>query len=197
MFRRLRDGETTLVVKKSKFIARSYTISSRDDAKRIADGLWKEYPDATHVCYGYIADETGDDFGYYDDGEPSGTAGKPIYSALAACGARRSMIAVVRYFGGIKLGTGGLTRAYREAASGLIDSAGLTDARTVNVYEVECDGETYKKICNILRKKLCKIDGIMYNDKVSFTLTADDGDIPELEGLGAKVKYIQTTTVFE
>lgn len=197
MFTCINIGEKTLVEKKSRFIASSHSVSCRDDVKRIVDELWKQHPDARHICYGYIADEAGDDFGYYDDGEPNGTAGKPIYSAVAASGARRSMIAVVRYFGGIKLGAGGLTRAYRQAASELIESVGLISAERQDEYEICCDNETYKKICVLLRKSLCKIDRIMYTDKVSFTTSVPSGiDIFELvEPLNIEIKHIGTKTV--
>lgn len=98
----VKPSQYELVVKRSRFIATSYHIDSRDEVKGIIDALRRDNVGARHVCYGYISDEKGDDFGYDDDGEPSGTAGKPIYSAVAAVGARKTLIAVVRYFGGIK-----------------------------------------------------------------------------------------------
>lgn len=199
MFTALNEGEKTLVEKKSRFIAISRAVQSRDDVKRLIAELWEKYPDATHICYGYIADESGDDFGYYDDGEPSGTAGKPIYSALVSSGARRAMIAVVRYFGGIKLGAGGLTRAYRQAASELIESVGIIVAEKRNVYQIECDGDTYKKVCVLLRKSLCKQEQIMYNEKVSFTAIVPDGvNIEELLApLDVSLRHIGTKTVVQ
>ncbi len=126
---RINDGEYAFTEKKSKFLAFGYGISGRADVKTHVDALRAKYPDATHVCYGFIADGTGDDYGYDDDGEPSGTAGKPIWSAIVSSGAVRSLIAVVRYFGGVKLGAGGLTRAYRRAAAELIGAAGLKIGR--------------------------------------------------------------------
>ncbi len=161
-----------LVVKRSQFIARSRYIESRADVKPIIDELRAEHVGARHVCYGYIADEKGDDFGYDDDGEPSGTAGKPIYSALAAVGARKTLISVVRYFGGIKLGAGGLTRAYRQSASELIAAAGLVSAEKRAAYAVRCDGEVYKKAVAVLRGIGCTIENIVYDDAVRFTALA-------------------------
>ena len=121
----VKPSQYELVVKRSRFIATSYHIDSRDEVKGIIDALRRDNVGARHVCYAYISDEKGDDFGYDDDGEPSGTAGKPIYSAVAAVGARKTLIAVVRYFGGIKLGAGGLTRAYPQNVAELKKRAGL------------------------------------------------------------------------
>ncbi|MCH5165849.1 MAG: YigZ family protein [Clostridiales bacterium] len=161
-----------LTIKRSRFISVSRHIDDREDVKSFIEKLKREHPDARHVCYGYIADEKGDDFGYDDDGEPSGTAGKPIYSAIAAAGARKTVIAVVRYFGGIKLGAGGLTRAYRQSAAELIEQAGLARAEKYAEYEVECDNETYKRAGAVLRNLNCKVEGIVYNKTVSFTALA-------------------------
>ena len=192
-------SEYELVIKRSRFIAISRHIDSRDEVKAIVDGLKREHPDARHVCYGYIADEKGDDFGYDDDGEPSGTAGKPIYSALAAAGARISLIAVVRYFGGIKLGAGGLTRAYRQSAAELIDSAGLIKAEKYAVYDVECDGEAFKKATVVFRNFKCRVERIMYNKTVGCTVLAPVAcDIAAVVGsLGVNVVKTGERYVFD
>lgn len=197
MFCCVNDGEAEFTVKKSRFITVSSMIDDRESVKRIVEGLRKKYPDATHVCYAFIADETGDDFGYDDDGEPSGTAGKPIYAALAASGAKKSMIAVVRYFGGVKLGAGGLTRAYRQCTSELIESAGMSEVRKYCLFDVECDGEAYKKISAVARNSGCKCEQIMYNDKVSFVLvcTSDDEAESLLKPFGAA--YVKTGERYE
>ncbi len=169
---RINDGEYAFTEKKSKFLAFGYGISGRADVKTHVDALRAKYPDATHVCYGFIADGTGDDYGYDDDGEPSGTAGKPIWSAIVSSGAVRSLIAVVRYFGGVKLGAGGLTRAYRRAAAELIGAAGLTEARRVCDYSAVCGGDTFKKASAALHAAGCAIGGVVYAGDVSFTVTA-------------------------
>ena len=172
MFLCVNPGRHELTVKRSEFIAFSYMIDGRDEVKAHIKELRERFCDARHVCHAFIADENGDDFGYDDDGEPSGTAGKPIYSALEMSGARRSMIAVVRYFGGIKLGAGGLTRAYRESATGLIESAGLARAERRAEYSVSCPFDGYKRISAIARGANIKTENIIYSDKVRFTLTA-------------------------
>lgn len=192
MFLRVNDGESELAVKRSRFIAVARGINSRDQAKSIASELKKLHRDARHVCYAFIADDDGKEFGYDDDGEPQGTAGKPIYTALAASFARRSMIAVVRYFGGIKLGAGGLTHAYRDSAEAVIQKAGLSGFEVCAAYKVECGGETYKKLQPLLRNTRCKQENIVYNESVSFTAVARrEADVSAALGaLGATVEYI-------
>lgn len=173
MFFCVGQGEYELEIKRSRFIASSYRIEGRDDVKGLIAALKARHKDARHVCYGFIADEKGDDFGYDDNGEPSGTAGKPIYSALSAVSARKSLIAVVRYFGGIKLGAGGLTRAYRESAAGLIDSVGLCECEYRTNYSVVCGGDAYKKFINSVRN-LCSIERIEYAQNVDCVVSVSD-----------------------
>ena len=181
MFTCVKSGKFSLVIKKSEFIAYSYIIGGREEVKQIIAQLKKQHPEARHVCYGYIADESGDDFGYDDDGEPSGTAGKPIYSALASAGVRRSLVAVVRYFGGIKLGAGGLTRAYRDSASKLLEVVGTAKADRMREYAAECDYAVFKKAQALLRGGGCEPSNIVYNDNVAFTVTSpSDIDVPSL-----------------
>ena len=185
----VRSGEHELVIKKSRFISYSYRISSRDDVKPTVDALKAEHKEARHVCYGFIADEKGDDFGYDDNGEPSGTAGKPVYSALASVDARKSLIVVVRYFGGIKLGAGGLTRAYRQSAAELIDKVGLVTVEKYGVYGLACDGETYKKASGVLRNIGCNVTDIVYGAGVTCTVCVPpDTDIARaLNGLKVRL----------
>lgn len=181
----VKQGRYELTVKHSRFIALSYLIDSRDDVKRIVDGLKSEYIDARHICYGYIADEKGDDFGYDDNGEPNGTAGKPIYSALAACGAKKSMIAVVRYFGGIKLGASGLTRAYRQSAANLIQTVGVATVERQSVYRAECDGDVYKRAATPIGSLLCTVEHIVYGSTVTYTISVPtDNEDEMLSALG-------------
>ena len=192
MFLRVNDGESEIVVKRSRFIAVARGISSRDEAKAVAVELKKLHRDARHVCYAFIVDDIGREFGYDDDGEPQGTAGKPIYTALSGANARRSMVAVVRYFGGIKLGAGGLTHAYRDSADSVIEKAGLSGFEVRSAYSVECDGDVYKKIQPLLRNMGCTQESIVYNARVSFTVVCkrETDVIAALSPLGATVLYI-------
>lgn len=106
--------------KGSKFLAYAYPIDSEDEVKDIVDTLKKEYYDARHHCYAWQIGIDGMNFRANDDGEPSGTAGKPIHGQILSNELTNILIVVVRYFGGTKLGTSGLINAYREAAADAI-----------------------------------------------------------------------------
>lgn len=103
----------TLEIKKSKFIAYYYEVNTKDEIKEILTVLKKEHKKARHIPYAYILENTA---GKSDDKEPSGTSGNPIYSSLEMLKEKNRAIFVVRYFGGIKLGAGGLLRAYRTSS---------------------------------------------------------------------------------
>jgi len=119
-----------LTVKGSRFTARAFPVSSRRDAEQHIGAVAKEFYDATHNCFAYkIGTGAAADVRFNDDGEPSGTAGKPILQAIEGRGLANTLVVVTRYFGGTKLGTGGLIRAY-----GGVASEALGAARTVKHY---------------------------------------------------------------
>lgn len=102
-------------IKRSRFITSLGRASDREEARRFIDAIKREFPDATHNCWAYAAGAPGDtaDVGQSDDGEPHGTAGRPMLTQLLHGGVGEVVAVVTRYFGGIKLGTGGLVRAYQ------------------------------------------------------------------------------------
>ncbi len=106
-----------ILIKKSKFLGFLYEISNLEEIKEILNNLKKEHKKATHICYAYKVWVSAK---YSDDGEPSGTAGKPIYNIIEKKNLNNILIVVIRYFGGIKLGAGGLFRAYSNCASELL-----------------------------------------------------------------------------
>ncbi len=109
-------AEAELVEKRSRFLAFAYPVSSPEEALQYVALLKEKYYDARHVCWAYRIGAEGETTRVNDDGEPSGTAGKPILGQMQSLELSDVMVAVVRYFGGVKLGTGGLIVAYREAA---------------------------------------------------------------------------------
>lgn len=113
--------------KRSKFIAYAIPVSTAEEAKLEIDKLRKEYYDARHVCWAYMLGADRKEFRANDDGEPSGTAGKPILGQINSNELTNILIAVIRYFGGIKLGTSGLIVAYREAAAEAISEANIIE----------------------------------------------------------------------
>ena len=101
--------------KRSKFYAFAHHVETADDVKALQQKYKKEYYDARHICYAYRLKSDGSEFRANDDGEPSGTAGKPILGALLSQELTETVVFVIRYYGGVNLGTGGLVVAYREA----------------------------------------------------------------------------------
>lgn len=118
--------------KKSKFIAYTIPVKTVDDVKAELDKYKKEYYDARHICWAYMLGHERKDFRANDDGEPSGTAGKPILGQINSNELTDILVLVIRYFGGIKLGTSGLIVAYREAAAEALSNSDIIE-KTVDI----------------------------------------------------------------
>ena len=114
-------GEGYYTEKRSKFLAYAHHVETVDQAKSIIAGYRKKYYDARHCCFAYVLGPNGEVFRANDDGEPSSTAGKPIMGQITSHELTNILICVIRYYGGVNLGTGGLIVAYRTAASDAID----------------------------------------------------------------------------
>lgn len=113
--------------KRSKFYAFAHHVETTDDVRELQQMYKKKYYDARHVCYAYRLGPDGNEFRANDDGEPSSTAGKPILGAMLSNDITNTVIFVIRYYGGVNLGTGGLIVAYREAATDAIAHATIED----------------------------------------------------------------------
>lgn len=119
-----KNAENEIIIKKSRFITKLYYIENTNKVNDIINELKKEYKKCTHICYSYII---GPNAKAIDDGEPSGTAGKPILNVLQKKNMTNVLCVVIRYFGGIKLGAGGLVRAYTKSASEVIKLVNLIE----------------------------------------------------------------------
>ena len=170
------QGET--VIKKSRFITFVYQITDSADAEGKLAQLRKKYYDATHVCYAYVADEVGNEMRYSDDGEPSGTAGQPILDALKKSGVKKTLVAVVRYFGGTLLGAGGLVRAYSSCCSESIACAEKIKYMYKDVYEMDFDFSTYRKISSALSRNVLVLN-VEYGACVKVTMATEVGNSPK------------------
>jgi uncharacterized YigZ family protein len=114
------EARAEIEIKKSKFIAIAGTASDREEAKAAVSRQWERHPEASHIVWAFQAGERGDIFGMSDDGEPKQTAGRPVLEVIKGSGISDLLIMVIRYFGGTKLGTGGLVKAYTEAARAVL-----------------------------------------------------------------------------
>lgn len=120
-------SEAIFKEKMSKFLAFAHPVQTREQAKEVVAAYAKKYFDARHVCWAFMLGSARTDFLSSDNGEPSGTAGKPILGQINSLGLTDVVVVVVRYFGGIKLGTSGLIAAYREAARLALDEATVVE----------------------------------------------------------------------
>lgn len=130
-----KDGNIETVIERSRFITHVFYVETEAAARGILDKLRKKYSDATHNCYAYITD-----FGLTtkssDDGEPSGTAGVPILEVLKNKKLVNTLVVVTRYFGGIKLGAGGLVRAYSGASRDGVSACGIKEFFVCDLFEI-------------------------------------------------------------
>lgn len=130
-----RTSEGLYKEKGSKFLAFAIPVSDVEEVKEILKEKRKEYHDARHVCFAYVMGEKGEETRANDDGEPSGTAGKPMLGTLVSKGVTNVLLVVVRYFGGTKLGTSGLINAYREACLDALEQNEVVE----KIVESRCD----------------------------------------------------------
>lgn len=161
-----KGGEGEIVEKKSRFIATVVPVHSEEEALKFVEAMKKKYWNATHNCYAYVIGENHELKRYSDDGEPGGTAGKPMLDVLIGEEIHNAAIVVTRYFGGTLLGTGGLVRAYSAAAKqGLASSVIITKNPGVKL-RLATDYAGLGKIQYILGQRGIKILDSIYTDKV-------------------------------
>ena len=142
------EGEGYYTDKRSKFLAFAHHVSSVEEIKDILAGYRKKYFDARHVCYAYMLGPERKDFRANDDGEPSSTAGKPILGQINSNELTDILIVVVRYYGGVNLGTSGLIVAYREAAA---DAIAHSEIETRQVEEIITYSFAYPLMNDVMR----------------------------------------------
>lgn len=152
-----------LIIKKSKFIAKVYYINSKEQAEEIIAKNKEEYKDARHVVYAYTLKSSGK---FTDDKEPQGTAGKPIYSLLEKEQVINVLIIVIRYFGGILLGAGPLTRAYSTVAKEALSKCKKQKYLEYDKLSIECEYKEEEQIVRNLKQDNCIIQNIIHTDKV-------------------------------
>ena len=141
----------------SKFIAYVYPIADANDFKRYLQQLKKEHPKAVHHCFAYRLGITGDNFRVSDDGEPSGTAGKPILGQLDSKKLTNTGVVVVRYFGGTLLGVPGLINAYKTTAALVLQTIPIIQKQVEQLYKIQFDYTQVNDVMQILKNGNCSI----------------------------------------
>ena len=169
----INENSYSIEIKKSKFISRSFIVSEENECKSIIEKIKKKFHDARHNVYAFsllngISRSS-------DDGEPSGTAGVQVLKVLNNFNLKNNLIIVTRYFGGILLGTGGLSRAYFSCSKGLIENSKILTNYVMEKFKAIVDYKEYNKI---LSSNEFIIDNVSFNEKVSiiFSVKKNESD---------------------
>lgn len=160
-------GTGKIEEKKSVFIANTAPVQTEEEALAYIDAMKKKYWDARHNCYAYVLGEKAQIVRFSDDGEPSGTAGKPILEVLLGMEVRNLVVVVTRYFGGTLLGTGGLVRAYTQAAQAGMENSLVRTMRYGALLQILTDYNGIGKIQYIMGLRGITIEEPEYTDVVS------------------------------
>ena len=178
----------TIREKMSRFIAFAHPVETAQQAKEVIAEYQRKYHDARHVCWAYMLGQERKDFLSNDNGEPSGTAGKPILGQINSFGLTNIVIVVVRYFGGIKLGTPGLTQAYREAARSAIEEATVVEERVKVTSTVSFGYVSLTPVMRLLKNPGVNILSQDFDNTCSITFSTPADD---MEPLLAQLKKVE------
>ncbi len=174
-------AEVEIEVKKSRFIGQAWPAADRAEAMDALDLARQQYPDARHHCWAYLigSPKSPKTVAMSDDGEPGGTAGKPILNVLQHKNVGNIMLVVVRYFGGIKLGAGGLVRAYSQSAQTAMDALSLTEFVASVELEVRCNFAAEHSVRHWLSVHSGQIDEVRYEAEVVIRCSLAVSELPE------------------
>lgn len=175
-------------VKQSKFITLLYKIDNIDDVNKYLQEAKNNYKDATHYCYAYKLDSIQK---FSDDGEPGGTAGLPIMEVLNKRNISNVLCIVVRYFGGIKLGAGGLVRAYTKAVCNVIDKTELITLVKGYLIKIITNYDNQKEYDYLFKDKIIKKE---FHDKVIYYIELAEEDLDKIRNINYEIldnKYIE------
>lgn len=162
------EGSDEQIIQKSRFIGYVKRVETEEEAQAFIEQIKKKHYDATHNCSAYVIGEHDQIQKANDDGEPSGTAGVPILEVIKKQGLKDTAVVVTRYFGGIKLGAGGLIRAYGSTASLAIKTTGIVKRQLNRELSVTVDYPLLGKVENALRQSKYLLKDILYMENVEF-----------------------------
>lgn len=175
------NSQIEIVEKKSRFIASIFEVNSREECEKIIKQTKKKYYDAKHNCFAFsILENDNKVQKCSDDGEPSGTAGEPILNAIVKNNLSNVLIIVTRYFGGILLGTGGLTRAYSNSATEVINKAQKVQKEKGIEAEVILEYNQNEKFQYYCKKNKIKIIDTKYNENISYKIELNEEEYEKL-----------------
>ena len=180
--------------KSSKFLAYAYPVRTEDEIRELLDALRKRYYDATHHCYAWRLGPQGEQFRSNDDGEPSGTAGKPLLGQLLSNSLTNCLIVVVRYFGGTKLGVSGLISAYKESAAEVIGEAEIIEQTVDTYFKVEFPYLVMNDVMRIIKEEQPNILSQEFDNLCTMQLSIRES---RAEGLLGKLRKVEGASIEE
>ena len=186
-------AEAIFTEKRSKFLAFAMPVSSAEQVKAHVAAFTKKYYDARHVCYAYMLGPERLTFRANDNGEPSGTAGKPILGQINSNELTDILIIVVRYFGGVKLGTSGLIVAYRQAAADAIANAQIVECTVDEAISFTFPYERMNDVMRIVKEESPAIQAQNFEITCAMTLTIRQSAMPKLRSRLEKIDGLHIT----
>lgn len=188
------QSEAAIRERSSKFLALAYHVTTAEQVKEIMDGLRKKFYDATHHCYAYRLGPKGEEFRANDDGEPSGTAGKPILGQLLSNSLTNCLIVVVRYFGGTKLGVSGLISAYKESAAEVIGEAEIIEQTVDKHFTIEFPYLVMNDVMRIIKEEQPNILSQEFDNLCTMRLSIRES---RAEGILGKLRKVEGASIEE
>lgn len=165
--------------KGSKFVSYAYFVEDEDEVKKCILKLWEEFPDATHICYAYRLGLTGERYRANDDGEPSGTAGLPIYNQIVSKGITFVLVASVRFYGGTKLGVSGLIKAYKLSAQMVLDEVKIIEKHLTEKVKLEFTYEDQGSVMRNVDRFKAEVISTEFTDKCKLILRIRQENLEE------------------
>lgn len=182
-------GEGYYTEKRSKFLAYAHHIETAEQAKSIISEYHKKYYDARHCCYAYVLGSDGEEFRANDDGEPSSTAGKPIMGQIISHKLTNILICVIRYYGGVNLGTGGLIVAYRSAAADAIEHCKIVTKLVEEKVVFQFTYPMMNSVMGIVKDMQPKILSQSFDNNCEITLSIRKSKAEELKKRLANISF--------
>lgn len=190
-----KDGNFEIEIKKSRFICHLKRVADENEATAFIETIKKEHAKATHNCSAYLIGDQNEIQRAHDDGEPTGTAGVPMLEVLKKKELKNVATVVTRYFGGVKLGAGGLIRAYGNSVSKALEDIGLVEGNLQAEIRATMEYPLLGKVENLLRESPYTIKDILYTDKVTFICLVNEEDTAQF--YETMIEWVSNQVSFE
>lgn len=182
-----REGEGKFTEKMSRFLSFARRVDNADEAREFIKGKQNEFHDSRHVCWAYILGSRGEEYQLNDNGEPSGTAGRPILGQIRSFGLTCCVVAVARYFGGIKLGTSGLIAAYKEAARLALEDCGRREMVRTSILTLEFPYEDTGAVMKLIKNLGLEVTDRAIDNISRLCVRVKVSEMEEMAGRIAKI----------